>query len=857
MVASREMSQLLRPSRVAALFLLAGSILVAPRAGHAASEIIATRLSPSSLSAQYGAAVPVNAAPPGGTYLLPTSTGVEFRGSSGSSDTLYGLFRTAGGAREVAWSGSVAYLAGERGIVAVNLSVPANPAAVGSHDDLVGLKHVAFARGSATLAAATDGGLFFLRETAPGALDLIDFRAYKDGRRVVRVQARSDSFLVLGLRTTPTLRMFLTLYRVRGGAAPESLWEFQANGYQAQDMTWPDAMAFVAVGNSGVLPIDTETRLQGTAALVASGKFVRHVDADPTSVVAVGESRTYAQFTRGGATGGVLGSEVDRVTTIEPFHVSLVGGLAIVSEDDQFLPAEPDEVSRSLLETLDVGQPALPARTTTTGEGRVRRVAWGQGLAYVADYSGGLRIYRAAQADTSLVGVSPLVGTSRAYDVSLDPARRLAYVASGTGGLTVIDVADPAAPVPVGALSLPGITVAVSVIDTALVAVARRGGGSTGVTFVNVTTAASPVPRGSVDYPFVQDPRALAVRDTVLFVADDLLGLLSVGFGNPDAPAPIGAASGSAARDVDLSGTRLLVGTSGAGVQVADVTNPAAPVLLATIASPPIFGVAQQGQTGIALLGEGGALAIDLRIPSAPLVRGVIQVPGFARDAVWVGDTLLIAESFGLERFDASPTVGSDPALSLSIDPASLLPRVVITWTVSAPPGTLGWNVIRDTGAAADGLADAIGVRVNDSLLGPGERSAIDEAVQAGTTYRYRLEAFFPNGSSRKAAERSISIGSNSAIGRVYPNPYRPRNGRAFQIPYRVLTTDGGKWIEFRVYDLSGRLVRKARGTTASGFGSLTWDGRDDRGRLLADGVYFIKVNGPGIDDARQFILLR
>src|SRR2546425_181978 len=351
MVASREMSHPLRPSRIAALFLLAGTLLVAPGSTRAASEIIATRLSPSSVSAQYGAAVPVNVAPPGGTYLVPTRTGVEFRGGSGSSDTLYGSFRTAGGAREVAWSGSAAYLlAGERGIVAVSLSVPANPVAVGSHDDLGDLKHVAFARGSATLAAATGDELFFLRETAPGALDLVDTRAYQDGRRVLRVQARADSFLVLSLRTTPTLRMFLTLYRARRGAAPESLWEFQANGYQAQDMTWPDAMAFVAVGNSGVLPVDTETRLQGTAATVGSGKFVRHVDADPTSVVAVGEARTYGQFTRGGTKGGVLGSEVDRVTAIEPFHVSLVGGLAVVSEDDQFLPAEPDEVSRSLLE---------------------------------------------------------------------------------------------------------------------------------------------------------------------------------------------------------------------------------------------------------------------------------------------------------------------------------------------------------------------------------------------------------------------------------------------------------------------------------------------------------------------------
>lgn len=860
MVASREMTQSFRPSRIADLLILTGCLLVAPNDARAASEIIATRLLPSSVSARYGDAVSVSVSAPGGTYLVATRTGVEFRGSSASSDTLFGSFRTAGIIHEVAWSGRTAYLfAGERGIVAVDATDSTNLVAVGSHDHLGDVVRGAFARSSAMLAAATDDRVYFLREASPGTLDLIDTRAYQDGRRVLRVQARADSFLVLGLSTAPTLRMFLTLYRARSGAVPESLWEFQANGYSAQDLTWPDAMAFVALGNGGVLPFDTETRLPGATVPVGSGQFVRRVDADAASVVVIGEARTYAQFLRGGAKGGTLGSETDRLTTIEPFEVSLVGGLAVISEDDQAPPSDPDEVSRSLLEVLEVAQPALPPRTMTTGTGRVRRVIWDEGLAYVADYSGGLRIYRAGSADTSLVGTFPLAGNSRAYDVSLDRVRRLAFLASGTGGLSVVNVADPSAPVLEGTLSFPGSTVAVSVKDTTLVAVARRGGSSSGITFVDVTIAAVPAARGIVNYPFVQDPRALAFRDTVLFVADQLLGVVSVGFGNPDAPATIGAASGTGASDLDLSGTLLLVGASSGGVQVVDATLPVSLVLLATVPSPPTFGVTQLGQTAIALLGDGGALAVDLRTPSVPLVRGVIQVPGFARDAVWVGDTLLIAESFGLERFRATAAVGSDPSLGLAIDPTSVLPRVAITWTVAVPVGAIGWNLYRDTGTAGEGLASAVGVRVNDSLLDPAVRLALDGAVQAATSYRYRLEAFFPDGSSRKAAEGAIYVGSNSALGRVYPNPYRPRNGQVVNIPYRVLSVDGGKSIELRVYDPSGRLVRRIFALTASGggFASITWDGRDERGRLLADGVYFLQLNGPGIDDARQLILLR
>lgn len=791
--------------------------------------------------------------------MVPTRTGIEFRGAT-TGDQLFGSFRTAGVVDEVAWTGRTAYLfAGDRGIVAVDATDSTNLAAIGGHDHLGTLEHGAFARGSATLAAASESTLYLFRETSPGNLSLLDTRAYRDGRDIVRVQARTDSFLVLSVRTSPTLRMFLTLYRVRTGAAPESLWEFAANGYQAQDLTWPDAMAFVAVGDNGVLPFDTETRLPGTAAVV--GRLLRDIDADSGLVVAIGESRTYVQFTRSGAKGGVLTPQAPlRLTTIEPFHVSIVGGFAVVSEDDQTQTSEPDELGQSLLEIFDVAQPAQPSRTTTTGAGRVRRVAWGDSLAYVADYTGGLRIYRAGSADTSLVGVLAPSGNARVYDISLDRVRHVAYLASGTGGLTVVDVTDPASPTPRASLTLPGITIAVSVIDTGLVVVARRGGGSAGITFVDVTTPASPIPRGAVNYPSVLEPRALAVKDTIAFVADELLGVLSIRFGNPDAPATLGPASVIGARDIDISGTRLIVGTSGGGVQVADVFDPTSPVLLATVPAPACFGVAQLGETALALLGDGGALAIDLRNPSAPRARGVITIPGFSRDAVWVGDTLLIAGSFGLERFRASAVVVSDPALNLEIDRTAVRPRVRISWTAPPPAGMVGWNVYRDLGTATQGLALASwGVRVNDSLLSPGASSTLDDAVQAGTHYRYRLEAFFPDGSSRKAADGAIYVPSNSALGRVYPNPYRPRNGQTLTVPYRVLSSDGGKSIELRVFDPAGRLVRRIVGTTApgGGFGSVTWDGRDERGRPAVDGVYFIQLDGPGIDDARQLILLR
>ena len=836
--------------------MLLGCLLVVPQPARAATEIVAARLTPSSLTGIFGSAVPVHATSSGGTYVIPTRNGVEFRGTDATRDTLYGSFRTAGVIGDLAVHGTTAYLfAGSRGIVAVDVSDSTNLVAIGGHDHLGAIQHGAFAPSSATLAAATDGDLFFFRETAAGVLDPLGPRGYQDGRKIIRVQARADSFLVLSLRQSLTSRMILTLYRVRSGALPESLWEFQANGFQATDLAWPDAMAFIAVGDLGILPFDTETRTPRAAVLIGSGSLVRDVDADQARVVAVGAARTYANFVRSGSKGGTLGSEFDQLTAIEPFQVSIVGTRAILSENNQSLPAEPDEIGRSLIESFDTTAPIFGGRAAPSGTGRVRRVLADQGLAYVADYSGGLRIYRVAPADTSLVGVLPLTGISSAYDVALDPARRLAYVAAGTAGLLVVDVTDPSAPAVRSSVTPAGTTVAVAVNGPVAV-VARRGSGSAGISVVDVADSLAPILRGNLNT--LPDPRAVAIQGTVAYVADAFSGLALINIGDPAAPALIGSPSGFSALDLDLSGTRLLVGTKDVGLQIFDVSNPA----LANGTSflmPAVYGVAQLGQTGVALLGDGGALAIDLRNTAIPGVRGLIQVPGFARDAFWVGDTLLVAAGLGLERFLASAAFVADPSLGFAFDPAAVQPRLTITWSVTAPPGAIGWNLYRETVITAQGMAGTAEYRVNDALLGPAVQAALDGTVQGGQSFRYRLDAFFADGSSRKAAEGVVFIPSNSALGRPYPNPYRPRNGQALYIPYRVLSVDGGRSIVLRVFEMSGRLVRTLSGTTApgGGFGSMTWDGRDGRGRPLADGVYFLKLVGPGIDDARRLILLR
>lgn len=71
---------------------------------------------------------------------------------------------------------------------------------------------------------------------------------------------------------------------------------------------------------------------------------------------------------------------------------------------------------------------------------------------------------------------------------------------------------------------------------------------------------------------------------------------------------------------------------------------------------------------------------------------------------------------------------------------------------------------------------------------------------------------------------------------RVYPNPFQAE-------AYIVLDLTGPKTLNLEVYNLRGQRVRGlSKGLKGSGRHSLNWDGKDDSGRDVANGVYFLRA---------------
>jgi hypothetical protein len=83
------------------------------------------------------------------------------------------------------------------------------------------------------------------------------------------------------------------------------------------------------------------------------------------------------------------------------------------------------------------------------------------------------------------------------------------------------------------------------------------------------------------------------------------------------------------------------------------------------------------------------------------------------------------------------------------------------------------------------------------------------------------------------------------------PNPFRPETGIAYSLAERGP-------VRIAVYDVGGRLVRTlVDEVQKAGNHQAIWDGRDDHGKKLASGVYFVRYRAGGQAFERKAVLLR
>ncbi|MFH1278495.1 MAG: FlgD immunoglobulin-like domain containing protein [Candidatus Eisenbacteria bacterium] len=86
---------------------------------------------------------------------------------------------------------------------------------------------------------------------------------------------------------------------------------------------------------------------------------------------------------------------------------------------------------------------------------------------------------------------------------------------------------------------------------------------------------------------------------------------------------------------------------------------------------------------------------------------------------------------------------------------------------------------------------------------------------------------------------------------RALPNPFAAETAVRFGLTKR-------EDVDLRIFDIRGRLVTTlASGEKPAGFHDLTWSGRDDRGRSVPSGVYFLRLKAGGDEVTSRIVRMR
>jgi hypothetical protein len=185
------------------------------------------------------------------------------------------------------------------------------------------------------------------------------------------------------------------------------------------------------------------------------------------------------------------------------------------------------------------------------------------------------------------------------------------------------------------------------------------------------------------------------------------------------------------------------------------------------------------------------------------------------------------------------------PAIELAVDgmrftPHSLLPRHPSLYAtlsdysgIDRRPGKFYFVIDQDTISEAE-------IAWSDSLTSGGPMSALVRPVLEPGHHVIRVRATDNTGlSDSLISDFDVrgNFGFEWAIN--YPNPFT----RSTTIAY-VLTDASDDFVEARVYTVSGRRVRTFHENLRSvtNYRELVWDGSDEAGQELANGVYFIRL---------------
>jgi hypothetical protein len=259
---------------------------------------------------------------------------------------------------------------------------------------------------------------------------------------------------------------------------------------------------------------------------------------------------------------------------------------------------------------------------------------------------------RSVSAQTMPFPVQKLVANGSNRDVralAIAAKGSYAFVAAGSQGMCVVDVADPAEPKTVGTLA----SFDARAVDCAGDYV-YLADGEKGLKVIDVSEPSRPQQVGFRITFAAQDVR---VRGDFAYVADGEKGLKVIDIREPRYPVRVASLETQDARGVDMRGDRLYLADGDGGLKVVDISDPAQPRLSGAFPLEDVRAVAVGGRYAGLAAGTQGLIILDISDSAYPRAVGRYASPDVLDVAV-CGQYLFLADRYeGVTVIDiADPT---------------------------------------------------------------------------------------------------------------------------------------------------------------------------------------------------------
>ncbi|MBN1425463.1 T9SS type A sorting domain-containing protein, partial [Candidatus Fermentibacteria bacterium] len=177
---------------------------------------------------------------------------------------------------------------------------------------------------------------------------------------------------------------------------------------------------------------------------------------------------------------------------------------------------------------------------------------------------------------------------------------------------------------------------------------------------------------------------------------------------------------------------------------------------------------------------------------------------------------------------------------------------VRLTWGTASEDENLGFHVYRAEGDASvyARLTEAL-ISGAGTTLSPQSYSFVDEAVEPGMTYWYRVADVDMGGVETSHGPVSVVVLPTAlSLARGFPNPFSD------ETTFRLRMPAAGE-VDLAIYDLAGQKIRQLlEGGVDAGLHLITWDGKSDEGTPVGPGTYLCRAQAGSMGVTRQVVVL-